>query len=326
MTALPTNSGPGLLPEPLAKVLGNPSQTINKLDSFLGTPGGGFLMNLLAQSGRSLTPGPSPLGAIGRAGLANQQQQRQSGIDDLQKRLIESTIGLRTAQTDAAGLPDQGKPLTDLAKLRADFNAGRITADAFESSRKDILRAGKDKSFDMTKSLRGEFRTDTDGIRQSQSALANAKSLVAQGNPIAATAAFTSFIRSIDNSVVRPAEQAAYSSAGGIARRLEDELSKLSGEGPLSENTRRDLLTSIETLENQLSGIHDRTVKFYNEEADLAELRPESVTGIPSVTSPSVTIPESDPKPPDPSQEAATIQSDIERLEAEIAELENASR
>ena len=72
---------------------------------------------------------------------------------------------------------------------------------------------------------------------------------------------------SIDNSVVRPAEQAAYSSAGGLARRLQDELSKLQGQGPLSTETRRDLLTAIETIEQQLQGINTRTIDFYNGEA-----------------------------------------------------------
>lgn len=62
-----------------------------KADEFLNRPSGNFLMNLLAQSGYSTMPS-SPLGAIGRASIATQEQQRQSGMDDFQKRLIESQI------------------------------------------------------------------------------------------------------------------------------------------------------------------------------------------------------------------------------------------
>jgi hypothetical protein len=57
-------------------------------------------MNLLAQEGRSLTPGPSPLGAIGRAGLGTAQQLNQNRlleertrINEMQKRLMEAQIG-----------------------------------------------------------------------------------------------------------------------------------------------------------------------------------------------------------------------------------------
>ena len=72
-----------------------PDKPANPLDAFLNKPGGSMLMNLLAQSGRSLTPGPTPLGAVGRAALTTQQQQRQSGMDDLQRRLIEARISGR---------------------------------------------------------------------------------------------------------------------------------------------------------------------------------------------------------------------------------------
>lgn len=55
---------------------------------FLGTPGGSFLMNLLAQSGYSTMP-QSPLGAIGRAGIATQQQQMQQQDRQMRQRQME---------------------------------------------------------------------------------------------------------------------------------------------------------------------------------------------------------------------------------------------
>ena len=71
-----------------------------KLDSFINTPGGGFLMNLLAQQGYSTTP-QSPLGAVGRAALQNQKQQQLRGSADVRNRLFESQIGVN--QSRAAG-------------------------------------------------------------------------------------------------------------------------------------------------------------------------------------------------------------------------------
>ncbi len=293
----------------------------NPIDTFLKTPGGSFLMNLLAQQGYSPVP-QDEFGAIGRAALMTQQQGRQRAQDALQEELVRSRIGLADAQRESLLQPEvaENKPLTDMAKLRADFEAGRISEKVYNSKRSSVLRESRDNQFDQTKTLRGEFRTDTDGVRMSQSALANAKALLVQGaDPISATAAFTSFIRSIDNSVVRPAEQAAYSSAGGLARRLQDEISKLSGQGPLSEDTRRDLLNSIQTLEGTLEGIHRRTVDFYNKEAGKFELDPESVTGIPSVKSPVVSLPD---QPAEITEPATALEAEIARLEAEIAVLD----
>jgi len=62
-----------------------PAGVLSTVDNFLNKPGGSFLMNLLAQSGYSDTP-QSPFGAIGRAGVATQQQ-------DLNRRLIEARLG-----------------------------------------------------------------------------------------------------------------------------------------------------------------------------------------------------------------------------------------
>jgi len=76
---------------PLQMLLMKGGNALNKADEFMQKPGGNFLMNLLAQSGYSTTP-DSPLGAVGRAGIMTQQQQRQSKLDDMNKRLIEAQI------------------------------------------------------------------------------------------------------------------------------------------------------------------------------------------------------------------------------------------
>lgn len=72
----------------------------DKADQFLSRPGGNFLLNLLAQDGYSTMP-QSPLAAVGRAGLMTQQQQQQAGMADLERRMLESQIGLNTARADS---------------------------------------------------------------------------------------------------------------------------------------------------------------------------------------------------------------------------------
>lgn len=59
----------------------------SKVGDFINTPGGGFVMNLLAQQGYSPVP-QSKLGAVGRAGVATAQQQQQ-------KQLIEARLGMQ---------------------------------------------------------------------------------------------------------------------------------------------------------------------------------------------------------------------------------------
>jgi len=70
-----------------------PQGVFGKLDQFMGTPGGGFLMNLLAQSGYSTMP-QSPFGAIGKAALMTQQQQAGKQRSALEEELMRAQIGL----------------------------------------------------------------------------------------------------------------------------------------------------------------------------------------------------------------------------------------
>lgn len=82
-------------------------QPSNPLMQFLNKPGGSFLMNLLAQQGFSKTP-QSPFAAIGRAGLATQAQSAAQAQSELQRKLIESQIGLNTAKASLGGNPTAG--------------------------------------------------------------------------------------------------------------------------------------------------------------------------------------------------------------------------
>lgn len=68
----------------------------NRLNAGLSSPLGMLSANLLANSGPSLLP-QSTLSNIGRAGIATQEGIRQQGLDDLQRQLIESQIGVNQA-------------------------------------------------------------------------------------------------------------------------------------------------------------------------------------------------------------------------------------
>ena len=92
-----------------------PAGVLGTVDNFLNKPGGSFLMNLLAQSGYSDKPS-SPFGAIGRAGLMTQQQQQERGMNDLQKRLFESQIGLNDARANSPYAGNAAKPPASIAE------------------------------------------------------------------------------------------------------------------------------------------------------------------------------------------------------------------
>ncbi len=92
-----------------------------KLDSFITSPGGGFLMNLLAQSGYSTTPG-SPFGAIGRAAVATNQQNDQREQRQFRNNLLTQRLQSTAPQDpsdvrsfeafEALGNPDKPNELS----------------------------------------------------------------------------------------------------------------------------------------------------------------------------------------------------------------------
>lgn len=78
----------------------------DRLNSSLESPLGRFSAQLLARSGPSLTP-QSTLSNIGSAALGTQALGRQDRLDDLQRKFIESRIGLNRGR--ASGLEIFGK-------------------------------------------------------------------------------------------------------------------------------------------------------------------------------------------------------------------------
>lgn len=103
---VPGNPGSGAPPiAPPTNTRQAPAGFFDKADAFLQNP---FIMNLLAQEGTSPTPTGGPLGAIGRASLMTAQQKQQRELNDVQRQLIESRIGLNRAQAAQGGNPTGG--------------------------------------------------------------------------------------------------------------------------------------------------------------------------------------------------------------------------
>ena len=122
-----------------------PNAQPSKLDSFIGSPGGGFLMYLLAQSGYSPIP-HSPCGAIGRAALLSQQQGQQRKQSDLQNELLRARIGLTKKQTDVAS---KGQRIVQSAQTLANGNIGYLDAFTGQVVDTGIEAAGDGQIIDM---------------------------------------------------------------------------------------------------------------------------------------------------------------------------------
>lgn len=249
-----------------------------KLDSFLGSDGGSFLMNLLAQSGYSTVPG-SPLGAIGRAGLATQQQRQAASASDLQRQFIESQIGLNKARSEVAGLPVTPKAETQLGKALSDFQNGLISREAYEAQVNEVIDTGVKERFGRSQSLRSEYNKETSGIRSSLQSLTSAQALLANGsNPIAELAAFISTIKSIDNSTVREGELATFNKASGLVANLENLVSRAKGEG-FSPTIAADIADTVDRLRTPLESVLNGSKEFYAKEAQRSGVDPERIIG-----------------------------------------------
>lgn len=304
-------------------MFGKVDNAFDKVDSFLNRPGGSMLMNLLAQEGYSTMPS-SPFGAIGRAYGATQQQ-------DLQRRFIESQIGLNQFKGLGELMGGDGmKPLTDMAKLESDFRNGLIDKPIYEARRGELLGQARRQGFADTQSLRGEYSTAIKPTQQSLQSLASASTLIQTSqNPIADLAAFISTIKSIDNSTVREGELAAFNSIQGLARELENMLTKAKGEG-FSAPMRKDIAETINKLSEPLRQHYQAQKKFFADEASRFEINPESVVGGGILDAGPIDLNQpmfNAPNQPTPPQrpDTAQLEAEIAALEAEIAQLEKSN-
>ena len=107
-----------------------------KMDNFINSPGGGFLMNLLSQQGYSPVP-QSPFGAIGRAGLMSQAQGQQRQRGELENELLRAQAGLAKSRAKAEADPTSKNPTA--SNVQSTF----ITEDG-KLERSEERRVGKE--------------------------------------------------------------------------------------------------------------------------------------------------------------------------------------
>ena len=113
------------------------------LQKFLGNP---MLLNVLAQQGHSLTPGPSPLGVIGRAGLATNQQNMASERADLTNEILRQQANLTRKKSEAGS---GGERIVQSAQTLSNGNIGFLNAFTGEVVDTGQKASGKGQVIDM---------------------------------------------------------------------------------------------------------------------------------------------------------------------------------
>lgn len=179
----------------------------------------------------------------------------------------------------ATGSPKTKEPLTSIGKINADVEAGNISPEVGQSLAQAQLSQDAKSIGEAETALRKEFNQGLTGVTTALLSLSNARSLLETGNAIGAQAALTSFIRAIDNSVVRPSEMEQYQGISGVARGLENRLSLLMGQGPFGAETKKDLISSIDALSKSAEDIRKGAINYYGELAISSRLNPKHVTG-----------------------------------------------
>lgn len=174
----------------------------------------------------------------------------------------------------------RGEPLTELGKLGRDVAEGWISPEAAAMAKADEV--GGLSVTDRAKledQLREEYYKRTGGQDAVMTGVAQVKSLIEEGNPFAVQAALTAFIRSIDDSVVRPSEMAAYQNIMGVMQGLVNRYSELSGGGPLAEKGKAELIRAANALEREARRQRSANEKYYTGLAKRRKLDPVNVLG-----------------------------------------------
>jgi hypothetical protein len=169
---------------------------------------------------------------------------------------------------------------TKVGKINQDLANGNITADTANTLKQAALSEDQRSVGEAEGKLRSEFFRFNRGPASALTSLVNAKNLLIEGNPTSAQAAFTAFIKAIDDSVVRPSETEAFSNARGAVRDLQTSFNKFIGGGPLTEKDRKELNASVDALAKGLSELQSRNIEFYNKLASEQGLNPQNITGL----------------------------------------------
>jgi hypothetical protein len=298
---------------PASQLPSRPDQAagLSGLDKLIRSPSGAFILNLLAQSGRSLTPGPGPAAAIGRAALASSAQRQQLQMSEMQRQLIESTIGLNKKRMETAGAVSDVKASTDRGKALQDFRNGLITEEALNKRLGEIDAAERRNVNKSTSDLRAERDKTTAPVAAGLQSIRAAEALLNSDNPFADVASLTSFIKSIDNSVVRPSEMDAYNASVGLLNQVESIYQRAKGDGVLTPASRQALRKSLQALRENYQTILEGQNEFYREEAKASGVEPSRV--LRGLDPGAVPASSSVTKPPDVSQELWDVMTPEEK-------------
>ena len=259
VAAVQTAKDPSLANILLGK-LGKPGRALMPVSKFLGEVGGA--LEDQARRGRlgSLAPTFS-------AGVQNADRA------DLNRRFIEAQIQRMTAP-QAQETP---KASTDRGKVEQDFRAGIITQEQRDSRMAEIDAVERRAQSSDAATLRGERDKIIGASTEALQSLRAADTLLNADNPFADVASLTSFIRSIDNSVVRPSEQANFDAALGLVNQIESIYQRARGDGVLTPAARKSLKESIAALRENYEAILDGQEQFFKDEAKAAGIDPTRV-------------------------------------------------
>ncbi len=207
-----------------------------KADQFLQKPGGMMLLNLLAQEGFSTTP-QSPLGAIGRAGLATQQQQQGQQQADLQRRLIEAQIGLAQSKAGRGG-PNIGAidpSKYDPASVAEFSRTGNFGVLKPVGQRQDVNK--------LVNELADDVRAESKEFEQQSGAYSRIVASAENPSPAGDLALIFNYMKVLDpGSTVREGEFANAENSAGVSNRVRQLYNKVIEGTRLSAPQRADFV------------------------------------------------------------------------------------
>lgn len=175
-----------------------------------------------------------------------------------------------------------------------DPNTGKVALDATED---------KSKVFDREKALRGEFQKLESEYKVVDTAYQRMQEAANNPSPAGDLTLVYSFAKLQDpGSVVRESEFATVAAAGGLGERVQGYISKLMGEGQLTPEMRRQLVTEAGSLYNVQKRAYEAVRGQYDTLSRAYGLKPENILS-PTSGAPST-----------PATEAPPIKGDFDSL------------
>jgi hypothetical protein len=235
-------------------------------------------LSLLANSRPSLKP-QSFAGNLGMAGLQTIGMQRQQKLDDMKRKLIEAQTGLAGAKTIEALMGEGSSPTaaTPRGKVIQDYNNGLISKEIMDKRLGELDATERRNVNESASKLRAERDKTTAPISAGLQSIRAAEALLNSDNPFGDVASLTSFIKSVDNSVVRPSEMDAYNASVGLLNQIESVYQRAKGDGVLTPASRQALRASLQGLRENYQTILEGQNEFYRSESTASGIDPARV-------------------------------------------------